>query len=243
MTNTSMVLERCAESLVKAQQHWTGHHPNIDADDTSREVRPWTIALTREAGTPGTSIAREIGTRLNWHVYDHELVELIAREMGLRASLLDSVDECHKSWLLDSIEGMSSAPNISEGGYARHLVETIFSLGTHGRCVIVGRGAAQLLPPASTLRVRLVGRLEDRIATVISQRSLSHEQAEHWVKETDRERIHFVKSHFFKDPTDPSRYDLILNTSRWSVSECADFTIHALQFAQSHVGNMESKAR
>lgn len=242
MTNTAMLLERCAESLVKAQQHWTGRHRDTDTEATGREARPWTIALTREAGVPGTSIAREVGARLNWHVYDHELVELIAREMGLRTSLLDSVDECHKNWLQDCVEGMSSTRSISEGGYARHLAETIFSLGTHGHCVIVGRGAAQLLPAETTLRVRLVGLLEDRIAMAISQRGLSHEQAERWVRETDRERTDFVRSHFFKDPTDPSHYDLILNTSRWSVPDCTDFIIHALQRAESHVSGRTSKA-
>lgn len=243
MTNSTMILERRAESLAKAQQHWAGQHPDTDAEAGRGDVRFWTIALSREAGTPGTSIAHEVGARLNWLVYDHELVELIAREMGIRANLLDSVDERHKNWLQDCVDGICSTPSVSESGYARQLVETILSLGMHGRCVMVGRGAALLLPTITTLRVRLVGLLEDRIAMVVKQRGLSQEQAERWVKEKDHERTHFVKSHFFKDATDPSHYDLILNTSRWSVSECADLIIQALQRAESHVGSKMSQAK
>ena len=244
MTTTAILLERCAESLAKAQEHWAGQHPDTDADAESGDVRPWTIALSREAGTPGTSIAHEVGARLNWQVYDHELVELIASEMGIRASLLESVDERHKNWLQESIDGIcSSTPSVSEGGYARQLVETILSLGIHGRCVIVGRGASQLLSASTTLRVRLVGALEDRIATVIKQRGLSHEEAERWVKETDHERTHFVKTHCFKDAMELSQYDLTLSTSRWSVSECSSFIVQALRFAESHARNRATASK
>ena len=47
------------------------------------------------------------------------------------------------------------------------------------------------------------------------------------VETTDRERIAFIKDHFLKDPTDSRRYDLLLNTSRWSVMECADLILEA----------------
>ncbi len=46
---------------------------------------------------------------------------------------------------------------------------TLLSLGAHGECIIVGRGSAQVLPSATTLRVRLVAPLRDR-ASIISQR-------------------------------------------------------------------------
>ena len=101
------------------------------------------------------------------------------------------------------------------------------------QCVIVGRGAAMFLPPETTLRVRLVGDLKDRIAWISQCRNLSHAQAAHWVAEKDRERTQFVKSHFFKDSTDPLQYDLVLNTSRWSVHDCADLIIQALRHAEN----------
>jgi hypothetical protein len=46
--------------------------------------------------------------------------------------------------------------------YVHHLSQAILSLGAHGRCVIIGRGAAQILPAQTTLRVRLIGPRERR---------------------------------------------------------------------------------
>src|SRR5207253_2128180 len=116
--------------------------------------------------------------------------------------------------------------------YVRHLMETIVSLGAHGECVIVGRGAAEILPAYTSLRVRLVGPREDRIAATSQRLSISLAEATRWIDETDRERVRFVKDYFRKDPTDPNGYDLILNFVRWSVLECAAIIIEALHRMQ-----------
>ena len=52
--------------------------------------------------------------------------------------------------------------------------------------------------------------------------------------ETDRQRQSFVKDHFLKDPADPHHYDLVLNTSTWSVSDCLEAS------TGSSVGNNET---
>ena len=77
--------------------------------------------------------------------------------MHLRTKLLESVDERRTSWLVEFAEAFSQLPLVSEVAYVRHLIQTILSLSVHGSCVIVGRGATHILPPATTLRVALVG--------------------------------------------------------------------------------------
>src|SRR5262249_26531940 len=80
-------------------------------------ARPVTVALARQAGTPGTSVAHALGARLGWTVYDHELLDRIAQETGLRASLLESVDERHQSWLVECIEAFAQQPAITASYY------------------------------------------------------------------------------------------------------------------------------
>jgi cytidylate kinase len=223
-------LERQADILNRLEQHWKEGH----GQSGTRATHEFTIALTREAGAPGTSVARELGRRLGWPVYDHELLEMIAREMGLRTNLVESVDERRQSWLLESVQGLATAPSVSESSYVRHLVETVLSLGAHGRCVIVGRGAAHILPPQFTLRVRLVGPIDGRIQMAADRRQITEEAAARWVEATDRERERFVKDHFLKDPTDPRNYDVVLNVGLWSVTECADLILQGLKMLESH---------
>src|SRR5215831_2464020 len=98
-----------------------------------------TIAFSREVGARGTSVASAVGERLGWPVYDHSLLERIAQEMNLRTQLLESIDERRQSWVLETIEGFSALPAVSEGAFVRHLVKTVLSLAAHGSCIIVGR--------------------------------------------------------------------------------------------------------
>jgi len=228
---TISTVQSYVTSVEKAQEHWgsAGHGP---ATSSGKVPRPLTVALTREAGTPGTSVAQAVGQRLNWPVYDHELLERIAREMGLRTELLESVDERHKSWLLESVEAFGTAPVVSQSAYVKHLVQTILSLGTHGRCVIVGRGSAHLLPAEKTLRVRLIAALPDRVAFVGRRLGVSPEEAARWGGQKDRDRTRVVRDHFQKDPDDPHLYDLLLNSSRWSIDECAELIVEAVKRAE-----------
>lgn len=227
-------LDRLSESIEHHEQHWSAHRRS---SPPPASFAP-TIAITRQAGAPGTSLAREIGKRLNWQVYDHELVAQIARDMGARTSLLKTVDERDQNWLLDALRAFgSSSRAVTESSYVRHLVETVLALGARGSCIIVGRGAGFILPASSTMRVRLIAPLENRIAAVSRDRGWTHYQAAAWVEQTDRERRQFVRNHFISDPEEPTNYDLLINTALWSIAEAADIVVRALRVRELHEAN------
>jgi cytidylate kinase len=224
--NLRSVSQRSGQALVRAIQHWQTRR---EAAGPGSTPAGFTIALSREVGARGTTIAQAVGERLGWPVYDHELLEQIAREQNLRVSLLESVDERRSSWIEDCVEGFSNIPAVTSNAYVRYLTETVFSLAAHGECVIVGRGAAQLLPAASTVRVRVVAPIEQRIAWMVRERHLAHHEAARQVAAVETERARFVRDHFQKNPTDLHQYDLIVNSGRFSVEACADLVIDALK--------------
>jgi cytidylate kinase len=218
--------ERITEALTRAHQHWQARP---QAQGGGMPVLPaFTIAVSREAGTHAAAIAREVGDRLGWPVYDRELLQRIADNMGVRRTLLESVDERHVSWLNECLEGFATVAAVSQSAYVRHLVETLLSLSTHGQCVIVGRGATNVLPLATTLRVRVVAPLDHRIEAVRREHGISPKEAARKVETTDRERSRFVKDHFLIDTAASHNYDLILNVARFARAECADLIIAAL---------------
>jgi cytidylate kinase len=227
--------QRLAEAMERARRQWqTRRKAEATAESPPMPSPPaWTIALSREAGANGPRVAHAVGERLGWMVYDRELLERVAGEMGVRATLLESVDERRKNWLQECLGAFSSAPAVSATAYVRHLLETLLSLAAHGECVIVGRGAAQALPAATTLRVRLVGPVEDRVVAIRQRFGISLEEAARWVEKADGERARFVQEHFRKDPADPRLYDLVLNASRFSVSECAELIVEAMRRLQA----------
>lgn len=235
--NHKSTSERLAAAIERTRRRWEALQKGEAKapQPVAPAPRAFTIALSREAGTDAPQIAQLIGERLGWPVYDRELLQHIAEEMGVRTRLLDSVDERRKNWVQECLEALGSGKVISEGGYVRHLVETLLSLAAHGECVIVGRGAAQILSPETTLRIRLVGSPAERAESIRQRLGISREEATRWVEKTDRERDRFVKDHFNKDPVNPAFYDLVINAPRFTPADCANFVLEALERRKSRV--------
>jgi cytidylate kinase len=225
--------DRLAEAMARTQRQWELHPAATLAAAGVAEPPAITIAISRQAGANGSTIARAIGERLHWPVYDRELLQMLAEKMGVRSSLLEELDERRTSWLREGIEAFAAVPTVSDSAYLHRMVETVLTLAAHGQCVIVGRGASRILPAATTLRVRLVAPQEHRITVVQKRRSIDVKEAARWVEDTDRERSNFVRDNFRVNPADPENHDLVLNTARLSADECADIVALALKGMQA----------
>jgi cytidylate kinase len=210
-----------------------GQTPGRAEPGESPSARSFTIAFSREAGSGGISVAREVGRRLNWPVYDQELMEQLAKELKVDVSLVEEVDERPGNWLVDSIKAFAAAATVTEVAYFHRLVRMLKALAARGECVVVGRGSSFILPMETTLRVRVVASRADRIAFMTRERGLTAAEAASYVDTKGRERLKFIKDHFHKDPADPLNYDLLVNRTRFTVDETSELVIEALQRLQA----------
>jgi cytidylate kinase len=187
-----------------------------------------TIALSREAGAGGEEVAAELGRRLNWPVYDHELLAELSRRLQVGVHYLQGVDERPGSRLMELVTAFAGGGGLTEERYFRNLMKLILALGGRGECLIVGRGAMIALPTETTLRVRVTAEREQRVAAVAGELRIGLAEAGEYVDRTDGERSRFIRSHFHRDLTDVLLYDLVLNSTRFRIGECADLVLEAL---------------
>jgi hypothetical protein len=202
---------------------------------TNQGSAPITVAVSRQAGARGASIARAAGTLLGWPVYDHELLTLIAKEKGLEAKLLEQFDERDASWLEELAVNFTTQSPSLEGVYLKQLLIVLHALGKVGHCIIVGRGAAHVLPAATTLRIRVIAPRAMRVVNTEKRMGVSTTEAQRWVDKTDMDRERFVKQHFQRDAEDPLSYDLTLNSGRYSTGECAALIVQAARLLEGQV--------
>lgn len=238
--NSLAMLGRIVEVLDHVDQFWESHPvPSTPRGARSLAKELSVVTIDREVGTPDQEISREVGARLGWPVYDHELLEIIAKREHWPLYALEELDERHVSWLQESFESFWAFPSVREMEFVHRLVETIAELGAQGHCIIVGRGVEHILPREGVLRVRLIASREDRVATLARRQQVSLKEASRRLATLERTRRDFIRSHFGNAATEPSDA-LVLNTSHISVSECADLIVDALQRrhdqAVDHVG-------
>jgi CBS domain-containing protein len=91
--------ERLTKALFPAEKHWEKRREAMSSQPPTRPALPpaFTIVVSREVGAGGGLIAHTVGLWLGWPVYDRQLVEQIAGDLGVHARLLRSIAERHVS--------------------------------------------------------------------------------------------------------------------------------------------------
>ncbi len=107
------------------------------------------------------------------------------------------------------------------------LARVILALGAQGEVVLIGRGAGCILPVESTLHVRIMAPLADRVAYMAQWLRLTQEEAAEQVALRDRRRAEFIGGCFRREPGDIYQYDLLLNSGLLGEERCADLIAHA----------------
>src|SRR5262245_36640969 len=77
-----------SEHVTEAFLRAAGHHDSVIAEHHPAAPQLFSIAISREAGTRGPAVAAAVAERLGWKVYDHELLEQVARDLHVRVKLL-----------------------------------------------------------------------------------------------------------------------------------------------------------
>ena len=171
-----------------------------------------TIAVSREAGARGGTIARRVAKKLGWQAYHQELLEYTAQE-GPSRHVMAHLPPAAARWAEARLQALLHEQNLSQHPSVADLARIVLALGAQGDVVLIGRGAGNILPPASTLHVRIVAPLADRIAYMSQWLRLPETEAAEQVRLRDGRRSEFIETHFHRQPSDVYQYDLVLNSS------------------------------
>jgi glucuronide carrier protein len=107
----------------------------------------------------------------------------------------------------------------------RHVLEATKDGG-----VLLGRnGAIILADRPGAVHVLLTGDVEDRVARAAAAAGISREQAARRQVSEDAIRAEMSQKLYSWDPRDPSRYDLMINTSRLDVPTAVEIIVAAIR--------------
>jgi len=196
-----------------------------------------TIAFSRESGARGGTIGRRVGRKLNWQVYDQELLEYMAQDTVVRQGVLENLSPVATEWVEEHLQQLLREQNISQHPSIQSLAHVVLALAAQGEAVLIGRGAGFILPRDSTLHVRMIAPLQDRIGYMSEWLRLTREEAAEKVRVSDGRRNEYINTHFHRNPDDVHQYDILLNASLLGADLCAELIAQAararsVQFAE-----------
>jgi len=210
-----------------------------------------TVTISRERGSGGSVIAKEVAERLGFVLFDSQLVDHVARAAAVDRIVVAHMDERSQRSIKEWTERVIQRQAFSPQSYMGHLTKTILTAGEKGKAVILGRGAHLLLPPSRCLRVRVIAPLAVRVNRVAAATGVPREEAEDLIEQTDRQRAAFIRDNYRESDADPRLYDLVINTGEMSLQTAADLIIQVVQArfpeireaATEAAGNLASAGR
>jgi cytidylate kinase len=201
----------------------------------SRVPAGLTVAISREAGSRGGTIGRRVGRKLGWQVFNQELLEYISQEGAFRDGIVGNLSPEAARWAEERLQLLLREQNLSQHPAIGDLARIVLALGAQGEVVLIGRGAGCILPAETTLHVRTVAPLPDRIAYMSQWSRLTLEEAAEQVGMRDRRRADFISTHFHRQPGEIYQYDLLLNTSLLGEELCAELIVQAARAKQARL--------
>jgi hypothetical protein len=185
-----------------------------------------TIAISREAGARGGTIGRRVGRKLGWQVYDQEMLDYVVQDGIIQPGFSEGLSESAVRWVEERVQTLV-ASGLEMPPAVVHMTRVALALAAQGHALLIGRGAGFLLPRPSTLHVRLVAPLEDRIAYMAQWLRLTEEEARQRVKLRDQRRAEFLTTYLRRQPGEVHGYDLIVNTSTFGEEASTELIVQA----------------
>lgn len=190
------------------------------------------VCISREAGAGGSALARMVGERLGWSLYDARILETIASRMQRPIEEVEALDELSPSVVQDWLLPLREEHWAPLESYLDHLAKLVLSIGHAGHAVIVGRGAGFMLPRHVVLSVRVVAPIKARARRLSERMGISPRTARRMARDLDRRRHKFARTMFHVDDADPHVYDLVIDTESVGLPIATEIIVRAIEAGQ-----------
>jgi cytidylate kinase len=175
------------------------------------------IAMTREMGSLGKDVASAISAQLGKPVVHHEIIDHLANKMRLRKS--------HVVRFLDGKANIWERLTTDKTSLSIYTADETLALAeSNNIAVIRGWGSAHLLRPVQhVICVRVCAPMKVRVQRMMERLNSDDEGfITNEIKLSEEAHAAITRRHFGINWQDSEQYDVVLNTERVSIDECAD---------------------
>jgi cytidylate kinase len=186
------------------------------------------ITISRQLGSLGTEIAKQLKEKLGFHYLDQEsLEEELVKKYGIPEEKVERYDEKKPTfWDIFSSD---------KDKYLHFMKTAIYEFTRKGSCIIIGRGGQILLKNIpGVLHIRVIAPTELRLERIKKKYSYNDRLAEQIIRHSDHDRAGFHKFFFHINWEDPHLYDLVINTNSFTV----EAAIHLIKEVLNSTGIM-----
>ena len=192
------------------------------------------ITISREYGSGGRAIGKNIAKALNVPYYDTELIHMFAEKSGYTEDFIKNNEEQMSkfqfnlySWYTPSI----SERDISQVERLFHIEEKMINeIASKSSCVIVGRLANLILGDRdNTFHIFISSDADAKIRRIMGRDELSSEDAQKKALKVDRERATHCRYFVHREWGKANNYDITIKSSRYGIERTSNILIDMIR--------------
>ena len=184
------------------------------------------ITISREFGSGGRTIGKEVAAKLGIHCYDSELIEKIAQESGLAKEFIAEKGEyaSHGGWLANAFSYGSSYNGTSVQDYLWKIQrDIILDLAEKESCVIVGRCADYILRDHDNcLKVFIHAAADKRAERIVKIYGETTAAPEKRLQDKDKKRKAYYHFYTNMEWGEIQNYHITLDSGVLGIDKCVD---------------------
>ncbi len=183
------------------------------------------ITISREFGSGGRTIGRQVADQLKIPCYDQELIEEISRKSGLSQEFIREKGEyaLHGNWLINAFEYRTMEGTSMQDYLWSVQRNIILDLASEGPCVIVGRCADYILRDAADcLTVFIHADIKSRTRRIVDLYGETNEAPEKRLKDKDKRRAAYYKFYTGLEWGDAGHYHIALDSGSLGLDKCTE---------------------
>ncbi len=191
------------------------------------------ITISREFGSGGRTIGREVANRLGIPFYEKELVDQIALESGFAPNFVEEHGEhAPGNSRLSYAFAHQGVPGVMNGLSTADFLwsiqcSVIMQLAEQGPCVIVGRNADYILKDRKdVLDVYIHADKEFRADRIVRLYGESEKSPMTRLAEKDKRRQINYQHYTGRTWGTAQNYDICLNSGRLGIENCVDIIVN-----------------
>lgn len=182
-----------------------------------------TITIGREFGAEGHEIGKELARRLDFTLYDKDMLALAAQKSGIDINDLAPADETFYGHML--------SPYLTIGKLNKTIGDKLFSLQTDiihdlaakGSCIIVGRLADYILKDdPNCIKAFIYAPFDKRVEIIQTKHGIDEAAAKKLVKKMDAARKSYYTYYSDGKWNRKEGKDILLNRAKFGVEGCVD---------------------
>ena len=185
-------------------------------------MEQYVITISRQFGSMGRSIAKELSTILGIEFMDRDIVEATAKRMGLPVSVISDEEESMKSYFFRRQYplGMGLSSLKDEIFYTQKNI--IRDFAAKGSCIIVGRCADYILEDLPNhLNVYIYAPDEARLKNCVENLQMDPQTAKKMMRDVDAARNRYHKAYIPGWQNVFDHRDLMIDSSRFGIDGTA----------------------